>query len=76
MKKLFPILTVTLAMFAGQLIAADANGSTDAEPVPEEQAGDPAASVEEETPAELNSGDTAWMNKSISTKCNARLRST
>jgi Amt family ammonium transporter len=61
MKKLFPILTVTLAMFAGQLIAADANGSTDAEPVPEEQAGDPAASVEEETPAELNSGDTAWM---------------
>jgi len=61
MKKLFPILTVTLAMFAGQLIAADANGSTDAEPVPEEQTEEATASVEEETPAELNSGDTAWM---------------
>ena len=48
-------------MFAGQLIAADANGSTDAEPVPEEQAEEATASVEEETPAELNSGDTAWM---------------
>ena len=48
-------------MFAGQLIAADANGSTDAEPAPEEQAEEAPASAEEEAPAELNSGDTAWM---------------
>ena len=59
MKKLFPILTVTLALFAGQLIAADANESTGSEPVPEEKTEEPAAA--EEAPATLDSGDTAWM---------------
>ena len=59
MKKLFPILTVTLALFAGQLIAADANESAGSEPAAEEKTEEPAAA--EETPAAIDSGDTAWM---------------
>ena len=82
MKKLFPILTITLALFAGPLIGQDAEQPTDAPNTEEsaktadgenpadgesiEAAGtksekggeEPAA---EETPAEIDSGDTAWM---------------
>ena len=82
MKKLFPILTILLALFAGPLIGQDAEQPTDAPNTEEsaktadeenpadgeliEAAGtetehggeEPAA---EETPAEIASGDTAWM---------------
>jgi len=82
MKKLFPILTIMLALFAGPLIGQDAEQPTDAPSTEEsaktadeenpadgeliEAAGaeteeggeEPAA---EETPAEIDSGDTAWM---------------
>ena len=82
MKKLFPILTIILALFAGPLIGQDAEQPTDAPNTEEsaktadgvnpadgesiEAAGtkteeggeEPAA---EETPAEIDSGDTAWM---------------
>ena len=82
MKKLFPILTIILALSAGPLIGQDAEQPTDApnneesaktadgenpaDGVTIEAAGtkteeggeEPAA---EETPAEIDSGDTAWM---------------
>ena len=82
MKKLFPILTIMLALFAGPLIGQDAEQPTDA-PSTEESAktadeenpadgelieADGAETEEggeepaaEETPAEIDSGDTAWM---------------
>ena len=82
MKKLFPILTILLALFAVPLIGQDAEQPTDAPNTEEsaktaneenladsesietagtetEEGGEESAA--EETPAEIDSGDTAWM---------------
>ena len=64
MKKLFPILTVVLALFVSPLIAQDGNNSAPKEDTPAAEVAteDPAEEEEAvEAPATLDSGDTAWM---------------